>query len=183
MPLECARACAPDSAQQPLGTFSQPCLVLGQGVGQNRWPLDDRGRPFRNVFLDYHMRIRPSRPKGGDTCPTRYLATVELRLWPWRQRPVEPQKVSARNQYWRLSVRVCRDGTSSRCCICNRTLVTPAIPAALSVWPMFDLTEPSAQNCLSWLACYSTPVQKPGSGHGSRWDRPGTYRCRGPPGN
>jgi hypothetical protein len=46
-----------------------------------------------------------------------------------------------------LRVPECRLGTSSACFICSSTFVTPAMPAALSAWPMFDFTDPIAQRC------------------------------------
>ena len=56
----------------------------------------------------------------------------------------------------------CRLGTSCPCFICNSTLVSAAMPAALSAWPMFDLTEPIAQKCLSGVyranACVSPAI-------------------------
>ena len=50
---------------------------------------------------------------------------------------------------WGFNTVECSDGANLRCFSCNSTLVTPAIPAALSQCPILDLTEPMAQNCLS----------------------------------
>ena len=41
-----------------------------------------------------------------------------------------------------LSCSECSEGTICRCCICNSTLVSPAMPAADSQCPMFDFAEP-----------------------------------------
>ena len=51
-------------------------------------------------------------------------------------------------------VSLCRLLTMVRCWSCSSTLVNPAMPAALSQWPMFDLTEPMAQN---WRSLVSAP--------------------------
>ena len=41
-----------------------------------------------------------------------------------------------------FSSSTCSEGTRVRCRICSNTFVTLATPAALSRWPMFDLTDP-----------------------------------------
>ncbi|AIB15566.1 hypothetical protein ABAZ39_27240 (plasmid) [Azospirillum argentinense] len=46
-------------------------------------------------------------------------------------------------------VSACSVGTSSPCRICSSTLVSPAMPAADSRWPMLDLTDPMAQKPVS----------------------------------
>ena len=50
-----------------------------------------------------------------------------------------------------LSLSECKDGTNLPYFICSNTFVNPAIPAALSQWPILDLTEPMAQYCLSFV--------------------------------
>lgn len=50
----------------------------------------------------------------------------------------------------------CREGASCLYFIWSNTFVTPAIPAALSQCPIFDLADPIAQNCLSSVSCVNT---------------------------
>ena len=56
------------------------------------------------------------------------------------------KKVSS-NLMFGFSFSVCRDGTSFWYLSWSNTLVTPAMPAADSQCPIFDLTDPTAQNC------------------------------------
>ena len=48
-----------------------------------------------------------------------------------------------------LGASKCRLGGISPCCSASTVLIRPPMPAASPVWPMFDFSEPMAQNCLS----------------------------------
>ncbi len=65
-----------------------------------------------------------------------------------------------------LSTAECSDGANWPCRICINTLVSAAMPAALSQWPIFDLTEPMAQNCRSCV-CSRKARLKPAISIGS----------------
>ena len=66
---------------------------------------------------------------------------------------------------------------SRRCCSDSTTLISPAIPAAASRWPMFVFTEPRRRRPLR-----RTPLAQHGQrGHAPRWDPPGESPCRAPP--
>src|SRR5207248_9842641 len=57
-----------------------------------------------------------------------------------------------------LSASACSEGTNPPCRSCSSTLVSPAIPAALSQCPMLDFTDPIAHH---GAAAAPTPAVNP----------------------